>query len=113
MRNASRFVSEGSRAVEVSLTCRKQWLPFNVEVIPFWLKGDRLGQKREILIFDVPSFRNRKVVNGTTDVCHPEPSAYRGFHRSEASSMLANMSRCAQRERAKVVVIFFELLPKL
>ena len=71
-RNASRFIHKTSRAVEVILTCGKQWLFFNVEVIPTWLNGDRIGDPRESRIVNLPSFRNRNSINGTTDVYHPE-----------------------------------------
>ncbi len=46
--------------IEVFPTCGKQRLPFNVEVVPFWLNGDRLGQMRETGIVNLPSFVDRR-----------------------------------------------------
>src|SRR5439155_13797377 len=95
-------------------TCRKQWLPFDIKVIPAWLtKGDGLCHPGKSWVVNVSSFRNRNATDGTADVCHPEQSIDRDFHRSHASSMLANMSHCAERERAKAVVTRFELLFEL
>src|SRR5258708_23207346 len=37
--DATRFGNEGTRAVEVILTCRKQTLSLGVKVSPIWLNG--------------------------------------------------------------------------
>ncbi len=109
-RDAARFIYEGSRMIEVVPTCGKQGLPFNFEVVPCWLNRDRLGQKREIGIVNLPSFGIRNALNSIADVCHSKPSADRDRHRSNTSPVLANMSRCAETERTKAIVVRFKLL---
>jgi hypothetical protein len=109
-RDTARFIYEGSRMIEVVTTCGKQRLPFNVEVVPCWLNGDRLGQKREIWIVNLTSFGIRNALSSIADVCHPKPSADRDRRGSDTRPMLANMSRCAERERTKAIVVQFERL---
>ena len=72
-RDASRFIYEDSRIIEVLPTCGKQWLPVNVEVVPCWLNGDRVGQEREIGVVNLPSFGKRNALSSIADVCHPKP----------------------------------------
>ena len=73
VRNVSRTFDKGSRPVEVILTCRKQWLPFDVKIIPTWFtEGDRLGHPRQRWIVNVPSLGDRNAGNGTADVGYPE-----------------------------------------
>jgi len=112
-RNATPFIYESPRMIEVVPTCRKQGLPFNVEVLPFWLNGIGLSQKREIRIVNLPSFGKRNALRGAANVCDAKQSADRDPRRSDASTMLADMSRCAEGERTKAIVARFELLLEL
>jgi hypothetical protein len=83
------------RETGVALQCRSCSILVN---------GDRLGQKREIGVVNLPSFGKRNALSGIADVCHPKQSADRDPHRSDASPVLANMSRCAERERTKAII---------
>jgi hypothetical protein len=107
------FIFEGTRMIEVVPTCGEQRLPFNVEVVPCWLNGDRLGQKREIGIVNLPSFGKRNALGSIADVRHPKPSADRDPRRTDTSPVLANMSRCAEGKRTKAIIVRFELLLEL
>ena len=112
-RDASRFIYEDSCIIEVLPTCGKQGLPVNVEVVPCWLNGDRVGQEREIGIVNLPSFGKRNALSSIAPVCHSKHSADRDRHRSDTSPVLANMSRCAEGERTKAIIVLFELLLEL
>ena len=109
-RDASRFIYEDSCIIEVLPTCGKQWLPVNVEVVPCWLNGDRVGQEREIGVVNLPSFGKRNLLSSIADVCHSKHSADRDRHRSDTGPVLANMSCCAEGERTKAIIVRFELL---
>ncbi|TPV98799.1 MAG: hypothetical protein USCAAHI_01751 [Beijerinckiaceae bacterium] len=119
-RDAAAFLYERSRTIEVILACGKQrflfngevFQFFNGEVFQFWLNGVGLGQKREIGIVNLRSFGKRNALSSSADVCHSKPSADPDRHRSD-TPVLANMSRCAKRERTKVIVVRFELLLEL
>ena len=99
-RDASRFIYEDSCIIEVLLTCGKQGLPVNVEVVPCWLNGDRVGQERAIWIVNLPSFGKRNALSSIAPVCHSKHSADRDRRRSDTSPVLANMSRSAEGERS-------------
>ena len=85
----------------------------SLEVIPVWLNGVGFGQKGERWIVNPPSFGHWNVLSRTADVCHPEQSTDRDRHRSDASSVLANISYCTETERTKATVVRFELLLEL
>jgi hypothetical protein len=100
-RDAARFSHEESRTIDVVATCGKQRLPFNVEVLPFWLNGVGLSQKREIGVVNLPSFGERNALSGVANVCDAKQAADRDRHRSDTSTMLANTSRFAEGECTK------------
>jgi hypothetical protein len=112
-RDTAPFIYEGSRSIEVFPTCGKKGLPFNCEVVPCWLNRDRVGQKHEVGIVNLPSFGKWNVLNSIADVCHSKPSADRDRYRSDTSPVLANMSRSAEGERTKAIIVRFEMLLEL
>jgi hypothetical protein len=106
-RDTAPFIYEGSRSIEVFPTCGKKGLPFNCEVVPCWLNRDRVGQKHEVGIVNLPSFGKRNVLNSIADVCHSKPSADCDRYRSDTSPVLANMSRSAEGQRSKAIIVRF------
>ncbi len=112
-RDATPFIYESPRMIEVLPACGKQGLPFNVEVLPFWLNGIGLSQKREIGILNLLSFGKGNALSGVANVCEAKKSADPDPRRSDTCTMLANMSRCAEGQCTKAIVVRFEFLLEL
>ena len=52
----------------------------------------------------------RKGIDSVARVQHPESTAYPDGDRRVAGRMLADMARIAKRQRAKTIIVSFELL---
>jgi hypothetical protein len=63
------------RRFEVSLTCRKQLLSVDLEVLPHWPNREmRSRHPGEIGIINLPRFRNGDAGQRVANVCHPKQS---------------------------------------
>ena len=80
----------------------------DVEVVPPWMDGARLGQMLEIGIIDLTSFGKRNGVARAADVRHAIQSGDRYCCRCNTASVLNGVAHWTKWERTKFTMELFE-----